>query len=132
MTSHDPERAYVQFMLDHADNLLDDARESMRADLDRLAVEWRSGLEIQRAEHEQRMAKMRDDRAAWLRSLYSDPTDPQQEPQGTSGATPAGMAPAGPPTPLTADDIKAMSLDEFRALRERMGMGNASGRGLLG
>jgi hypothetical protein len=94
------------------------------------------------------MRQLEEDHKAWLArhldGLYGDDESAPTQELGQQGhsdaslgepATP-GRAPAGQPRSaaeqLTSDDIKAMDLQEFAALRQRLGIGNASGRGLFG
>ncbi len=116
------------------------ARESMTADLDLYRDDWSTRhAEMTRA-HEDRVRQMRDDHHAWLRSLYDDEgPQPQDVAQGQGGAS-AGSSPApasppagpGPGQPLTDADIKAMDMAAYTALRARIGVANASARGLFG
>jgi hypothetical protein len=137
VSSHDVERAFVQARLDHLTDRFDQAREAMAAEVDRLRESWSSGAAQQLADHEQRMRQMRDDQAAWLRSLYNDGPDDgadmsvgQVQGVGASAGplAPASSADPGPGQPardaaeLAADDIKTMSMQEYAARRAELGV----------
>ena len=134
MTSHDVERAYVAAMLDNADDRLAEATAAMRADLDRLADSWQAGVAQQLADHETRLAQIRDDQARWVNSLYGDDDEGPHELAGGQGDAPAGRnAPATPgPVPRQPDPhvaelaeaarLRAMSMNEYAALRAELGV----------
>lgn len=137
MSNHDPERAYVQSRLDHADHQLNEAAAEMEAQVNALRESWSSGYAEQLADHEVRMRKLDEDHQAWLRSLYTDAGDEpaHADVAGGQGHAPAGRnAPASPgpvpqqPNPaagLTADDIKGMSLAEYGRRRAELGVRSA-------
>jgi len=127
--------------------LLDDmerTRQSMAAELDLYRDDWSTRhAEMTRA-HQERVRQIEAAQAAWLADFINGETGevtPTQDPQGQAvGASAAGSTspamPGGGPSPghpLTADDIAAMSMQEYTALRANLGLGNASGhRGLFG
>jgi len=144
MSSHDVERAYVAAMLDSERDRLDEASAAMSAELDHLRESWSSGYAQQLADHDARMAKMRDDQAAWFRGLYDDEPVPTDVAQGQAHAPAAGSSPASPPGPGSgqpnhhADEleraraIKAMSMQDYAAERARLGIQSGTARGMFG
>ena len=143
MSGHDAERAeraYVQARLDHRAAQLADATASIQAELDHLRESWSSGTDLDG--HQDRMQAAQEETRRYLAQLAgtgSAPIDPQQG-RGVVGASVAGSSsPAGPggpgpagQHPITDADIAAMSMAEYQAFRARIGMGNASGRGMFG
>jgi hypothetical protein len=146
MSGHDAQlAAHVQRLLDGQAAQLAAFQATSAAEIARLRESWSSGAEYV-AGHEARMQQIRDDHQARMARIVNGETE---EPattdvaQGQVGASTAGRnAPAssvpGPGQPnhaaeeFTADDIKALDMQDFGALRQRMGMGNASGLGLFG
>lgn len=122
---------------------LDRVQESMTADLDRYRDDFTTRQAEQLRAHQDRVRKLEADQAAWLADFIRGETDaPAQDPQdqavgasadtGSSSPAMPGIGAPGPGQSLTAQDIKAMPMDEYTALRARIGMGNGSGRGLFG
>ena len=143
MSGHDAERAYVAAVLDARAAQLADTTASMRAEVDRLRESWAGGYDQQLASHQDRMQAMRDETRAWLRAMYDD--DEAEEPspspdvaaQGQvvdvsagSSASPARPGPGQRPDPhvaeLAAEDIKAMSMQEYAARRANLGVASAT------
>jgi hypothetical protein len=132
MSSHDPERAYVQSVLDRRASQLDKARAAMQADLDRLVESWRSGTEQELEAHEQRMAQLRADQAEWFARFLDGEADepaPTDVGQGQDGASTGRNAPAPGPGPgqpaydterQEAARIKSLSMAAFAAERDQL------------
>lgn len=149
MTGHDAERAYVAAMLDVADDRLDETIAAMQTDIDRLRDEWAAGYAEQRQAHEDRLAAMRDETRQYLQSIAAGDDDGNERTDVTAGGRGDASALAGipvghngpqqwpTPDPREADRaererLAAMSMTEYRAERERRGIGNsASTRGLF-
>jgi hypothetical protein len=139
VNSHDPERAYVQSMLELADRKLDQARAEALAELDLYRDDFTSrNAEMQRA-HRERLAAIRAETDQYIKSLYGEADEPaptqdvgQQEPSRQDAspsrgpATPAGPRPAGQPIdPHTAEleeaaRIKGLSMQAFADERQRL------------
>jgi hypothetical protein len=135
MPNHDPERAYVQSMLDLADRQLDRARAEMAAELDLYRDDWTSRHAEQLQGHQARMDAMRAETARFLNGEADEPAPTQdvgqQEPsrQDASSrgpATPAGPRPAGQPiNPHAAEleeaeRIRNLPMSEWAAERQRL------------
>lgn len=121
MRDHDTERAYVQSMLDVAEDRFDETIRAMQTDLDRLRDEWAAGYAEQRQAHESRMAAMRDETRAWITGLHADGGDKERT-DVTAGGRGDASALAGipvghngpqqwpAPDPREADAIEAARL----------------------
>ena len=73
--SHDAERAYVQSMLDLADDRFNETIRSMTTDLQRLRDSWADSYAEHRQAHEERLATIHDETRAWIKGLYADDGD---------------------------------------------------------
>jgi hypothetical protein len=121
-------------------------------DIERQAEEWReswaldsTSMDEMTRKHNERMRQLEEDHKQWLTRFLRDASgaadegpQPTQDVRGQAGASAGSSLPASPAGPgreqpsLTADDIKAMSMQDYQALRARTGLGNASGRGMFG
>lgn len=142
MSSHDAERAYVQSMLDVAEDRFDETIAAMQTNIDRLRDEWAGSYAEQRQAHEGRLAAMQAETKAWIKGLHADdegaPKDVQQAPpQGASPGrgpvTPAGVVPGGLPNldPREIEleralAIKAMTMGEYAERRAELGVRSAT------
>ena len=140
--SHDPERAYVAAMLDHADAQLDRARADMTARVDELRTTWSSGFETQLADHQARMAEIRTDTQRYLQSIASgEAAPPQDVAAGALGDAPAASPDHGhgsrqQPDPQDehelARTIAQMPLAEYARRRAELGVRSATDLNRLG
>lgn len=112
--SHDPERAYVAAMLDHADAQLDRTRADMTARVDELRTTWSSGFEQQLADHQARMAEIR-------KSIHGDtaPTPDLAAGDRADASAPTGYpnGHSGPRQQPTQPDPYAAELAESERIR---------------
>ena len=135
MTNHDPERAYVQSMIEATDIRHAAVIESLRTDVDRLRDSWAVTYAEQRRASEERIAAIQADTREWIKGLYAEDgddgahTDVRQIPQDASslGApVPPGAGSAGPPTDphaaelAKAERIRTMPMDLWAEERQRL------------
>jgi hypothetical protein len=140
--TYDPDREHIRAELELHQFKLDQAREAWQAQLDALRSDSSARYADELRAHQDRVRAMEEQQTAWLRGLYAEDGDTnelaQRESSGASDGEPAtpSAVPAGQPhhaaAQLSADEIRAMDMQDFAALRQRMGMGNGSGRGLFG
>jgi hypothetical protein len=127
------ERAYVQSMLDLADDRLNEASEAMEARLaalrDDSALRWADELRA----HRERADQFEEDQRAWLARFIGDDADEGAHTdvaQGQGGASPAGppASPAGPDPGqpnhaaelAEAERIKDMPMATYAQERQRL------------
>jgi hypothetical protein len=141
MSNHDAEQAaYVQRMLDHRAARLADATAAMQADLDRLRESWACGA-YSVAGHEDRMQRMRDDTARYLKGLSCAadepaPIDVAGGHRDRSGPSPASRQGPRQPDPhaaalAEAARLKSLSLTAYAEERQRLIRASTSARGLF-
>jgi hypothetical protein len=130
-------------MLDVIGDRLDAGRASAAAEVDQYLANLREGVARQVTESEARMQKIRDDRAAWLNSLYDDEPVPTDVAQGQVDASAAGSSPASPPGSgpgqpnrhadelAEAERIRSMSMQDYARERQRL-RASTSNRGMFG
>lgn len=139
MPSHDPERAYVQSMLELADARLDQVRAEMAATLDLYRDDLSRGYAEQNQAHLARLAAIAAETDEYIKSLTGEADEPaptQDVGHGqvvlgapatgwSSPAGPGGPGPGQPPNPHAveleeAERIRDMPMSEWAAERERL------------
>lgn len=136
MPNLDPERAYVQSMLELADARLDQVRAEMAAKIDLYRDDLSRGYAEQNQAHLARLAAIAAETGEYIKSLTGEadepaPTDVDQAragvsaPGSTAPAAPGGSGPGRPINPyeadrIEADRIKGMDLATYAQERERL------------